>query len=102
MACVYLFSSLTGGHELSKTTGNAGARVGCGNLSISFISLQMFTFHIHLSIDGILLPRANWKGENSVPKKMLSLVQPLHRYSRCLTFLASVFLPGIIGLQSSV
>lgn len=23
----------TGGHELSKTTGNAGARVGCGNLS---------------------------------------------------------------------
>lgn len=22
----------TGGHKLSKTTGNAGARVGCGNL----------------------------------------------------------------------
>lgn len=30
-----LINYWTGGHELSKTTGNAGARVGCGNC-ISF------------------------------------------------------------------
>ncbi|KAJ8763173.1 hypothetical protein K2173_025558 [Erythroxylum novogranatense] len=28
-----------GGHELSKTTGNAGARVGCGNYSIKELML---------------------------------------------------------------
>lgn len=26
-----MFFCVIGGHELSKTTGNAGARVGCGN-----------------------------------------------------------------------
>lgn len=28
-------SSRTGGHELSKTTGNAGGRVACGETSIA-------------------------------------------------------------------
>lgn len=33
----YFFNTGTGGHELSKTTGNAGARVACGNTSIIHI-----------------------------------------------------------------
>ncbi|KAH6812570.1 copper/zinc superoxide dismutase 3 [Perilla frutescens var. frutescens] len=33
-----------GGHELSKTTGNAGARVGCGNVYNCFSSLMFEDF----------------------------------------------------------
>ncbi|KAJ4823852.1 hypothetical protein Tsubulata_018141 [Turnera subulata] len=32
-----------GGHELSKTTGNAGARVGCGKVSYAFLLQFSFT-----------------------------------------------------------
>lgn len=34
---IYMDSN-TGGHELSKTTGNAGARIGCGNVFLKTIN----------------------------------------------------------------
>ena len=33
-----LLMILAGGHELSKSTGNAGARIGCGNFSLYFVA----------------------------------------------------------------
>lgn len=50
--------SATGSHELSKTTGNAGARVGCGNSflpsfsSIFFFSFDFIDFFIYLLFCG--------------------------------------------------
>ena len=34
-----LVTDVTGGHELSKTTGNAGGRVGCGNHLSNYLRL---------------------------------------------------------------
>lgn len=45
-----LFYNETGGHELSKTTGNAGARVACGNTSaiqiVSGYEFQLITYDL--------------------------------------------------------
>lgn len=49
----------TGGHELSKTTGNAGGRVGCGNhLSMKsrfqLVVGQLICIYMHESDIGVI------------------------------------------------
>jgi len=64
-----VITGATGGHELSKTTGNAGARVGCGNYLICIHHYMIFTF--------------------------ISEVTAMHSNEVCLTTLTSVSLTGV-------
>lgn len=41
-----LVTDVTGGHELSKTTGNAGGRVGCGNHLSNYLIVSSIEFSV--------------------------------------------------------